>query len=366
MLSKTLRAAPLHVRLTICCSFIIVLVVGVMWSRPPTHVTIEAGPAGGSFYQIAQQYRQILAKHGIDLQVRPKANSLEILPDLANPASGIDIGFEAQDASAYANAGIYAIGEVQLQPLFVFASADLGRRIGLTDLRGRKIVMPPADSATSDAAVRVLQLYDITPDNTSFTFMQLADAANELRAGHFDAGIFMLAPENQVVRDLASWSGVRLVSIGEAKAIANHLPSLRPIVLARGIYDVGDGIPPSDVAMLAGTVDVAVRRGLHPYVIYMLLEAMAQVHRGPTLVTSAGVYPSIAAVDLPVHALAREYYRSGLPWVYGNLPPPLAAFVDRYLLIALALFVLVELYQASQYLAELGSAALTWPRSRRC
>ena len=61
-----------------------------------------------------------------------------------------------------------------MQPLFVFASADLDRRVRLTDLRGRKIVMPPADSATSDAAVRMLQLYDITPDNTSFTFMQLA------------------------------------------------------------------------------------------------------------------------------------------------------------------------------------------------
>ena len=253
-----------------------------------------------------------------------------------------------------------------MQPLFVFASADLDRHVRLTDLRGRKIVMPPADSATSDATVRMLQLYGITPDNTSFTFMQLGDAANELRAGHFDAGVFMLAPENQVVRGLASWSGVRLVSIGEAKAMANHLPSLRPIVLARGIYDVGDGIPPSDVVMLAGTVDVAVRQGLHPYVIYTLLEAMAQVHRGPTLVSSAGAYPSIAGVDLPVHKLAREYYRSGLPWVYGNLPPALAAFVDRYLLVALAFFVLVELYGASHYLAELGSAALTWPRSRRC
>jgi TRAP-type uncharacterized transport system substrate-binding protein len=275
MIINAVRSASLRVRLAIYCSFIIVLVAGVVWARPPTHVTIEAGPVGGSFYQIAQQYRQILAESGIDLQIRPKANSLEILPDLANPASGIDIGFEAQDASAYANAGVYSIGEVQLQPLFVFASADLGRRIGLTDLRGRKIVMPPADSATSDAAVRMLQLYDVTPDNTSFTFMQLGDAANELRAGHFDAGVFMLAPENQVVRGLASWSGVRLVSIGEAKAIANHLPSLRPIVLARGMYDVGDGIPPSDVVMLAGTVDVAVRQGLHPYVIYTLLEAMA-------------------------------------------------------------------------------------------
>ena len=114
MIIKTVRSASLRVRLAIYGSLIIILVAGVLWERPPTHVTIEVGPVGGSFYQIAQQYREILAERGIDLQVRSKRNSLQILPDLANPASGIDIGFEAQDASAHANAGIYSIGEVQL------------------------------------------------------------------------------------------------------------------------------------------------------------------------------------------------------------------------------------------------------------
>ena len=71
-----------------------------------------------------------------------------------------------------------------------------------------------------------------------------------------------------------------------------------PIVLPRGIYDIADGIPPTDVPMLAGTVDVAVREGLHPYVIYSLLEAMAAVHRNATLVSGAGAYPTVAGTDL--------------------------------------------------------------------
>jgi hypothetical protein len=176
------------------------ILAGMWHARPPQHVTIEVGPVGGSFYQIAQTYQKFFAARGIELELRPKANSLEILGDLKDADSGIDIGFESQDVSAYKEAPVFTVGHIQLQPLFVFASADLGRRIALTDLRGRKIVMPPSTSATSDAAVRMLQLYDITAENTSFTFMQLADAAKALRAGQFDAGAFMLAPENQVVR----------------------------------------------------------------------------------------------------------------------------------------------------------------------
>ncbi len=168
----------------------------------------------------------------------------------------------------------------------------------------------------------------------------------------------MLAPDNDVVRNLAAWSGVRLVSLGEARAISNHLPFLRPIVLPRGIYDIADGIPPTDVLMLAGTVDVVVRDGLHPYLIYSLLEAMAAVHRNATLVSGAGAYPTVTGTDLPVHPLAQEFHRSGVPWVYRTLPPILASFVERTLPIALALFVLAELYRFSHHLAELGGALL--------
>lgn len=331
-----------------------VILAGMWHARPPQHVTIEVGPVGGSFYQIAQTYQKFFAARGIELELRPKANSLEILGDLKDADSGIDIGFESQDVSAYKEAPVFTVGHIQLQPLFVFASADLGRRIALTDLRGRKIVMPPSTSATSDAAVRMLQLYDITAENTSFTFMQLADAAKALRAGLFDAGAFMLAPENQVVRDLADYSGLRLVPVPEAKAIANHLPFLRPTTLPRGIYDIADGVPPTDVPMLAGTVDVVVRKGLHPVVVYTLLEAMADAHRGATFISNAGAYPTISGAELPIQELAQEYYRSGMPWVYRNLPAWPASFVDRYLLIALSIFVLCEIYRIATYFGEIS------------
>jgi TRAP-type uncharacterized transport system substrate-binding protein len=359
------RSVYARVRLVALGLAAVAIVIGVISTRPPTHVTIEVGPVGGSFYQIALQYQQFFKNRGIDLELRPKDKSLEIMQDLIDPNSGIDSGFEAQDVKDYRHAPLFTLGHIQLQPLFVFASADLGRRVVLTDLRGRKIVMPPTNSATSAAAVRMFQLYDITPENTSFTFMPLGDAAKGLRAGQFDAGVFMLAPENDVIRDLASYSGLRLVTFAEAKAISNHLPFLRTIVLPRGIYDIADGIPPTDVAMLAGTVDVIVRQGLHPYVVHTLLDAMAEEHRGATFLSNAGDYPTIAGPELTVHPLAQNYYRSGTPWIYRNLPSWLASFVDHYFLVALALFVFFEIYRWSQYLTEIMRTLLLSRAARR-
>src|SRR5690348_7015762 len=198
-------------RLAISALLAVELLFGLLRVKPPHTLTIETGPAGGSYYQDAMAYQALLTTSGVDLKLRLKPNSLEIVKDVADPGSGVDVGFIAQDVTASQNAPVSTIGDVELQPLFVFASADLGRRSVLDDLRGRKVVMPPSDSATSDAALKVFDLYDITRENTSFTFMPLTDAVRALRAGKFDAGVFMLAAESPVIRELAADTGLHLV-----------------------------------------------------------------------------------------------------------------------------------------------------------
>src|SRR5207249_10693363 len=123
--------------------------------------------------------------------LRPNPNSLDIVRDVGDPRSGIDAGFVAQDVGTSKDTDLFAVGQIELQPLFIFASAELGRRSTLDDLRGRKIVMPPSNSATSDAAIHLFKLYDITQQNSYFTFEGLADAAKDLHAGKFEAGVFM-------------------------------------------------------------------------------------------------------------------------------------------------------------------------------
>lgn len=336
----------------------IAIVVAALDVRPPRHVTIGVGPIGGSFHQNALKYQKILAARGIDLIIRSRANSLDILPELQDPKSGLDIGFEAQDVSQYTDGNLTNLGRIELQPLFIFASGKLGRRTVLTDLRGRRIVMPPMGSATSDAAIRMFKLYDISAENTFFTFLPLAEAARRLRSGEFDAGAFMLSPDNKVIRDMALDSGLRLMPFPEAKAVSDHLPFLRPVIIPRGIYDIADGIPPVDTGLLAGRVNVVVREGLHPFVIFALLDAMAEVHKGATYISEPGAYPTIVGSELNVHPLAIQYTRFGAPWVYENLPPWPASFIDRHFVFGVALVILILMYATAKYLLEIVSGLL--------
>jgi TRAP-type uncharacterized transport system substrate-binding protein len=356
--SSTPPTRPLAPRLIAFVAVVAVIAVAALYARPPYQMTIATGPEGGSYYQAALGYQKILAARGISLRLQPNPNSLDIVRDVGEPRSGIDAGFIAQDVSGSKDADLFAIGQIELQPLFIFANADLGRRSTLDDLRGRKIVMPPTNSATSDAAIRLFKLYDITQQNSYFTFEGLADAVKDLRAAKFDAGAFMLAAENPAVRELAADSSLHLMHVTEVKAIANHLPFLRPVVLPRGIYNIADSIPPNDTSMVAATVGVVVRRDLHPYLVYSLLEAMTKVHRDPTFLSGAGDYPTILGSQLTVHPLAAQYYRTGMPWAYSELPPWPASAVYQYQIIIVGIFFLAAIFIAVKYLAELVSFVL--------
>jgi TRAP transporter TAXI family solute receptor len=358
MASAILPARSLRPRLIALVAGVAIILAAALYARPPYDLTIATGPVGGSYYQAAQAYQKILAARGINLQLRPNPNSLDIVRDVGEPGSGVDAGFIAQDVSGSKDADLFAIGQIELQPLFIFANAELGRRSTLDELRGRKIVMPPSNSATSDAAIRVFKLYDITQQNSFFTFMGLADAVKDLRAGRFDAGVFMLAAENPVVRELAADSSLHLMHITEVKAIANHLPFLRPVVLPRGIYNIADSIPPSDTAMVAATVGVVVRKDLHPYLVYSLLEAMTKVHRDSTFLSNAGDYPTIAGSQLTVHPLAAQYYRAGLPWAYNEFAPWPASAIFEYQPVIVGIFLLSAIFIAATYLTEMGSLLL--------
>jgi hypothetical protein len=226
-----------------------------------------------------------------------------------------------------------------------------------SSLRGKRIALPPELSATSQAALQVLRLFDITPQNTGIMFMQLADAARALEADQADAGIFMLAPSNAFITDLLHADNLRPLSLTEGKGITRHLPYLRTTVLSRGSSDIDKNIPPEDVALVAATVNVVVRKDIHPAVLYMLLDAMKEVHHGATLISDPGEFPSVAGTDLLPHPLAVEYAKSGMPWIYREMPLTFASLIDYYFVIGVVILIMAETYKTLKYLGEMVNVA---------
>jgi hypothetical protein len=59
---------------------------------PPRHLVIAASTAGSGYDNVAKRYALLLARHGVELEIRHSAGAVEDLNLLREPASGVQAG----------------------------------------------------------------------------------------------------------------------------------------------------------------------------------------------------------------------------------------------------------------------------------
>lgn len=336
-------------------------VISVQKALPPSTVIIETGPVGGSYHDNGLRYAKKLEAAGFKTEVRPNPQSLETIDRIESGQPHVDIGFTIQplDRSKYPNT--LSAGVVELQPLFIFYNASNEGVLKLSQLVGKRVVMPLEKSVTSQAARSVLALYGVTPENTTFTYLPIAEAASELKNGGHDAGFFMLAATNRIIQDLAGSKNLAMLSLPQAQGISRQLDYLKPAVLPLGAYSVQPELPASDLNVLSGTVNVMVRKDINPALLYKLLEAMKDSHQAQTLVSSRGEFPTTAGTALDVHPMAAQWSKTGTPWVFAHFNPILASLIDKYGVFVVVLIVFAEIYRVWHYLSamlDFGAASI--------
>ena len=80
---------------------------------PPRHLAIAAGMAGTGYDNFARQYARILARHGVELEIRHSAGAVENLDLLGDPASGVQAALTTFGFTQPADANIlYSLGGI--------------------------------------------------------------------------------------------------------------------------------------------------------------------------------------------------------------------------------------------------------------
>jgi hypothetical protein len=88
---------------------------------PPRHLAIAAGMAGSGYDNFARQYARILARHGVELEIRNTAGAVENLDLLRDPASGVQVALTTFGFTQPADADmLYSLGGIFDAAIFVF------------------------------------------------------------------------------------------------------------------------------------------------------------------------------------------------------------------------------------------------------
>jgi hypothetical protein len=130
-------------------------------------------------------------------------------------------------------------------------------------------------------------------------------------------------------------------------------------VLPQGVADLARNRPPADTLLLAPKASLAVRSDLHPAIQYLLLDAAEEVHSRPGIFQHAGEFPAAESIDFPLSDSARQFYKSGRPFLQRYLPFWLAVLVRNLLV------VLIPVAGVLYPLLRVAPAAYAWAMRRR-
>jgi TRAP transporter TAXI family solute receptor len=296
---------------------------------PPHTVTMATGPAGGAYDAFGRRYREIFAREGIKLRLQPTAGTLENLALLRDPRSGVSVSFlQGGTTSEKDSPDLESLGTVFYEPLWFFCrSAFLGK--GLEALRGQRISIGPKGSGTRTLTLELFARNGIDHRFAELLALTPQEAEAKLLNGEIDAALMISSWDSPVVQHLLADRKIGLLSFPRVDAGIALYPFLNKVILPAGVGDLAKNLPPTDVVLLAPKASLVVRADLHPAIKYLLLDAAVQIHSGPGIFQKSGQFPAADSIDLPLNDEARQFYRTGRPFLQRHLPFWIAVLIGR-------------------------------------
>jgi TRAP-type uncharacterized transport system substrate-binding protein len=323
---------------------VLALLLGVLIANrfagplPPHRLVISTGREDGIYYQYALEYQRILRAHGFTLDVQTGPGSVDTLRRLA--LGQVDAGFVQGGTGPSDAAGVTSLGSLFYEPLWTFHRKDL-RVPYLSDLRGRRLAIGEDGSGTQALSLRLLSDNNVTATNTRLRSLGGAQAEIALTSGEVDAAFFVISPRADIIHRLLANRDIELMSVRRHLAYSGRHQFVASLHIGEGMLDIASNIPREDKLLVGVTATLAVRSGIHPDHVRLLLNAVDRVHHDGGLLERRGQFPSAANLELPLNEQAARYLRTGPSWLERSFPFWVAGLLDRLVLVILPVVTLM-------------------------
>src|SRR5215472_3536129 len=360
------RKNPIRPYLVWTATVLIALTAGLIWltfrlfrPTPPHSVIMAIDPEGSFNAKAAKRYRELLARDGIDLKLVPSAGAVESVARLQDPRSGVRIAIIPSGITdEQKSPELVSLGTLFYEPLWSFSHGQVLR--GYQNLSGLRISIGPEGSGSHALSIEFLaKVGIINQESATLLSFPEEEIAAKLQNEEIDMAILLEAWETPVVHKLLTAKDINVDSVPRADAFVALYPFLHKLVLPTGVADMKANRPPNDVVLLATKASLVVRQDLHPAIQYRLLEAASQVHSGAGLFHLEGQFPAAETIDLPLSTHARQFYKTGPPFLQRRLPFWLAVLVQQLLVL------LIPIVGVAYPIVQFSPRLYSWIQQRR-
>ncbi len=331
----------------------VALIVALFWGAsrfvqpaPPKNIVMTTGAESGAYHAYAKRYREVLARHGITLELRPSSGSLENLARLKDDQAGVTVGFiQGGTASSADGAGLMSLGSMYYEPLWVFYR-DRNALDRVSQLQGKRLAIGAEGSGTRSLALQILKVNGIDGDAARLLPVSGDAGLEALMQGRADAVFVIAGADSPVIRKFLAQTDVRLMNFAQADAYSKRFPFLSKVTLPRGVVDLVKDVPAQDVNLVAVTANLVVRDDIHPALISLFMLAATEIHGEAGIFRQSGEFPAPKDATFEISKDAAHYYKSGPPFLQRYLPFWAATLVDRILVMILPFLALIPILRA--------------------
>jgi TRAP-type uncharacterized transport system substrate-binding protein len=308
---------------------------------PPDSVTIAAGTEGSAYNDLAQQYRAILARDGIEVEILETAGSVENAARVAGPEADADVAFVQGGVPVPDDRPVEALAATFLEPLWVMHRGALDSPADPTGWRGLRIAAGAEGSGTRFVIDALARATGQSIAGNTLVPLGGAEAADALLAGEVDAAIFVAPVTAPYLQGLFESDRVITAAIRDSEALSRQLAFVQQTTIPRSGFDYAAQHPPEDIELIAMVARLVARADLHPAAIDRLINAAREVHSKRDLITDQNAFPSTTNISMPLNAQAENLLKKPPSPLYRFLPYWVVAQINSFAILLVPLLVII-------------------------
>lgn len=297
------------------------LLIVTFWKPgPPGRVVMSTGAEDGAYHAYGRRYKEILARSGVELVLKPSAGAVENLERLRTKKDGVTVALVQGGLIQPSDEGhLVSLGAVAYEPLWVFHrdNFSLDRFAVIATLR---VAAGATGSGTRKVAENFLARNGVTSMNSSLLPLGGVKAAEALERGEVDVAIFVSSVDGAAVQRLMRADHVALWSMRRADAYVRQMPELTRVDVPEGAFDLMRNLPPTPTQLVSLKASLVATDDIHPVMVDLLLDAAREVHGGGGLIQRPSEFPSPDATEIGMSPDAERYYKGGPSVLRRYLP----------------------------------------------
>ncbi len=299
---------------------------------PPERLTLAAGPEGGAYARVAEQYREILARDNIQLDIQYTGGSVDNVAMLE--AKDADVAL-LQGGVSVATDTAEAIGGIFFEPmLFVVRSGEnIPRNPALW--RDLRITSGAQGSGTAAAFADFQVAVGLDPEANVQMGLGYDDAIAALENGDVDLAVFVTTVDAPYLARAYNSSSLTFLPLVFVDAISRRLEYATVATIPSGAISLAPVVPPAPQKVLALEARLAIQPKLHPALVNRLTMAAKELHATRDIITGRNTFPTVEGTYLPVNSAARQLIQEGPSTWHQLLPYWIAAQLNRLLILIL-------------------------------